>query len=403
MAVPAVACYISPRMPFAFRLEATSHGARAGTLVTDHCELPTPVFMPVGTQGTVKGTTVAGLRSTGSRLILGNAYHLYLRPGVELIEAAGGLHRFIGWDGAILTDSGGYQVFSLPNLRRVSGDGVTFRSHIDGSLHVFTPETVMEAQARIGADIMMSFDYFGAIPCGRPEAEQSVALTTDWARRGRDVNGARFDRNGYEQVVFGIVQGAQYEDLRVRSADEIAALDFPGYAVGGLSVGETKAETWDIAEVVTARLPVDRPRYLMGMGTPLDLVEGVARGVDMFDCVLPTRNARNGTVFTRDGRVVLRNAVHARDLAPLDAECGCDTCREHSRAYLRHLFMAGEMLGPILATRHNLHFYADTMRAARAAIVSDEFETWRRSFVDRFLRGADGAETREDNHKRRTS
>ncbi|MDH4037023.1 MAG: tRNA guanosine(34) transglycosylase Tgt [Candidatus Krumholzibacteria bacterium] len=390
-------------MPFAFRLEATSHGARAGTLITDHCELPTPVFMPVGTQGTVKGIAVEGIRATGARIILGNTYHLVMRPGVELIESAGGLHRFIGWDGAILTDSGGYQVFSLPSLRRVSGEAVTFRSHIDGSLHVFSPEAVMEAQARIGADIMMSFDYFSGIPSSRAEAENSVRLTTAWARRGRDVNGARFNRNGYEQVVFGIVQGAEYPDLRERSANEIAELDFPGYAVGGLSVGESKDETWDMAETVTGRLPADRPRYLMGMGTPLDLVEGVARGVDMFDCVLPTRNARNGTVFTRDGKVVLKNSVHARDLSPLDAECACDTCRNHSRAYLRHLFQAGEMLGPMLATRHNLHFYADTMRAARAAIVDGTFDSWKRSFTDRFTRGGNGSVDAGSENQRRTS
>jgi queuine tRNA-ribosyltransferase len=390
-------------MPFAFRLEATSHGARAGTLVTDHAELPTPVFMPVGTQGTVKGTAVEGIRATGARLILGNTYHLVLRPGVELIEAAGGLHRFIGWDGALLTDSGGFQVFSLPSLRRVNDEGVTFRSHIDGTLHAFTPEAVIDAQARIGADILMSFDYFSGIPTSRDEAEKSVRLTTAWARRGRAVHGARFDRSGWEQVVFGIVQGAEYPDLRARSADEVAALDFPGYALGGLSVGETKHETWDMAETVTARLPADRPRYLMGMGTPLDLVEGVARGVDMFDCVLPTRNARNGTVFTRDGKVVLKNSVHTRDLEPLDAECACDTCRNHSRAYLRHLFIAGEMLGPILATRHNLHFYADTMRAARAAIVAGEFESWKRSFTERFTRGGETAAGADSENQRRTS
>ncbi|HEX5132737.1 MAG TPA: tRNA guanosine(34) transglycosylase Tgt [Candidatus Krumholzibacteria bacterium] len=390
-------------MPFAFRLEATSHGARAGTLVTDHCELPTPVFMPVGTQATVKGITAEGIRATGARILLGNAYHLYLRPGVELIEAAGGLHRFMGWDGAILTDSGGYQLFSLPGLRRVRDDGVTFQSHLDGSRHLFTPEVVMEVQARIGADILMSFDYFGGIPCDRAEAERSVQLTTRWARRGRDVNGARFNRNGYEQVVFGIVQGAQYEDLRIQSLEELAGLDFPGYALGGLSVGETKLETWELAQLVTERLPADRPRYLMGMGTPLDLVEGIARGVDMFDCVLPTRNARNGTVFTRDGKVVLRNAAHTRDLAPLDAECGCDTCRNHSRAYLRHLFNAGEMLGPMLATRHNLHFYADTMRAARAAIMEGRFDVWRRSFVERFERGKDRALRTGEENQRRTS
>jgi queuine tRNA-ribosyltransferase len=387
-------------MPFAYRFEASSGGARAGTLVTDHCELPTPVFMPVGTQATVKGLTPDAVRATGARILLGNAYHLYLRPGVDLIESAGGLHRFMGWDGAILTDSGGYQVFSLPGLRRVRDEGVTFRSHIDGSSHHFTPEVVMEAQARIGADIIMSFDYFGGIPCERAEAEHSVELTTQWARRGRDAVGARFNRNGYEQVVFGIVQGAQYEDLRIRSLEEIAALDFPGYAVGGLSVGESKGETWDLTETVTSRLPADRPRYLMGMGTPLDLVEGVARGVDMFDCVMPTRNGRNGTVFTRDGKVALRNARHARDLAPLDDACSCPACRNHSRAYLRHLFMAGEMLGPVLATQHNLQFYQDTMRAARAAILNDEFENWRRSFTGRFLRDNDRADDTEETQRR---
>ncbi|HXV14080.1 MAG TPA: tRNA guanosine(34) transglycosylase Tgt [Candidatus Krumholzibacteria bacterium] len=374
-------------MPFSFRVEARSQGARAGILVTDHGSIETPVFMPVGTQGSVKGVTSRGVWDTGARLILGNTYHLYLRPGVDLIARAGGLHRFIGWDGALLTDSGGYQVFSLASLMRVTDSGVTFRSHIDGSLHEFTPEAVMEAQARIGADIAMSFDYFGGIPCERAEAERSVALTTAWARRGLNATGARFDRYGYQQVVFGIVQGAEYADLRARSAQELTDLDFPGYAIGGLSVGESKDATWDLAEGVTALLPQDRPRYLMGMGTPLDLIDAVARGVDMMDCVLPTRNARNGTVFTRDGKVVLRNAAYAEDLAPLDSECACVACRNHSRAYLRHLFLSGEMLGPMLASSHNLFFYADTMRAARGAIVRGEFDAWRSAFVDRFTRG----------------
>jgi len=390
-------------MPFAFRLEATSGGARAGTVVTDHGEVATPVFMPVGTQGAVKGTTAEAVWDTGARILLGNAYHLYLRPGVDLIERAGGLHRFMAWRGAILTDSGGYQVFSLASLRRVTRSGVKFRSHLDGSLHEFTPESVMDAQARIGADILMSFDTFGGIPCPRSDAEHSVELTTEWARRGRAVNGARFNRAGYEQVVFGIVQGAEYPDLRARSLAEIAELDFPGYAIGGLSVGEGKEATWDIAEQVATGLPADRPRYLMGMGTPRDLVEGVARGVDMFDCVLPTRNARNGTVFTRAGKVALRNAVHAGDLSPLDPECGCPTCRTHTRAYLRHLFMAGEMLGPMLATQHNLHFYADTMRAARAAIVDDEFESWRRAFVAGQSRADETDDEANEPTRRRTS
>lgn len=382
-------------MPFAFHLEAASGSARAGRIVTDHGEFPTPVFMPVGTQATVKGTTIDGIWETGARILLGNTYHLYMRPGVELIERAGGLHRFMGWEGAILTDSGGYQVFSLASLRRLGDDGVRFRSHVDGSLHMFTPESVMAAQARIGADILMSFDYFGGIPCPRDEAERSVALTTAWARRGRDVNGARFNRNGYEQVVFGIVQGAEYEDLRRRSLEEITALDFPGYAIGGLAVGEDKNLTRDITELCASLLPTDRPRYLMGMGTPLDLVEGIARGVDMYDCVLPTRNGRTGTVFTRDGRVVLKNAVHHDDFAPLDAACGCSTCRRHTRAYMRHLFMAGEMLGPMLATQHNLHFYADVMRDARQAIVEGRFEAWRAAFVDRYARG-EAARVRDD-------
>jgi queuine tRNA-ribosyltransferase len=390
-------------MPFAFHLEARSGSARAGRVVTDHGEVPTPVFMPVGTQATVKGVTIDGLLESGARILLGNTYHLCMRPGVDLIEKAGGLHRFMGWDGAMLTDSGGYQVFSLASLRRLGDDGVRFRSHVDGSLHMFTPESVMTAQARIGADILMSFDYFGGIPCPRQDAEHSVALTTAWARRGRAVNGARFDRGGYEQVVFGIVQGAEYEDLRRRSAEDIVALDFPGYAIGGLAVGEDRRQTRDITELCTALLPADRPRYLMGMGTPVDLVEGIARGVDMYDCVLPTRNGRTGTVFTRDGRVVLKNAANQHDFGPIDAECACSTCRRYTRAYLRHLFLAGEMLGPMLTTQHNLHFYADVMRDARRSIVEGRFDAWRGAFVDRYARG-EAARARDPiENQRRTS
>jgi queuine tRNA-ribosyltransferase len=390
-------------MPFSFHVEACSGSARAGRVVTDHGVIPTPVFMPVGTQATVKGATIEGILETGARILLGNTYHLCMRPGVELIDRAGGLHRFMGWDGAILTDSGGYQVFSLASLRRLGDDGVRFRSHVDGSLHMFTPESVMTAQARIGADIIMSFDYFGGIPCPRPDAEQSAALTTAWARRGRAVNGARFNRSGWEQVVFGIVQGAEYEDLRRRSAGEIMDLDFPGYAIGGLAVGEDKQLTRDIIELCTAMLPTDRPRYLMGMGTPLDLVEGIARGVDMYDCVLPTRNGRTGTVFTRDGRVVLKNATHVDDFTPIDSECGCSTCRRHTRSYLRHLFMVGEMLGPMLATQHNLHFYADVMRAARASIIDGTFGSWRTAFVDRYSRGEAARGRDQEGNQRRIS
>jgi queuine tRNA-ribosyltransferase len=390
-------------MPFVFHLDAASGGARAGRIVTDHGEFPTPVFMPVGTQATVKGATIDGLTDTGARILLGNTYHLCMRPGPELIERAGGLHRFMGWDGAILTDSGGYQVFSLASLRRLGDDGVRFRSHVDGSLHMFTPESVMTAQARIGADIIMSFDYFSGIPCTREDAERSVQLTSAWAKRGRAVNGARFNRNGWEQVVFGIVQGAEYEDLRQRSAEEIIALDFPGYAIGGLAVGEDKQLTRDITEFTAAMLPSNKPRYLMGMGTPLDLVESVARGVDMFDCVLPTRNGRTGTVFTRDGRVVLKNAANQEDFTPLDVECTCSTCRRHTRAYLRHLFLVGEMLGPMLATQHNLHFFADVMREARRAIVDGNFAAWRVAFVERYERGESARARDHEERQRRIS
>jgi len=375
-------------MPFGFRLDHTSSGARAGTVNTDHGSIETPVFMPVGTQGTVKATTTAILRDViGAQIVLGNAYHLFLRPGVALIEKAGGLHRFINWDRPILTDSGGFQVFSLADLRKISSEGITFRSHVDGSEHLFTPEVVIDAETRIGADIIMSFDYCTSFPCSRDEAEKAVELTTLWARRGLNPHGARFDVNGYEQVIFGIVQGSAYADLRKRSAAELMEMDFPGYAVGGLSTGETKDTTWEITELVTGELPADKPRYLMGVGTPLDLIDGVARGVDMFDCVMPTRNGRNGTVFTREGKLVLKNAVHAEDFRPIDETCGCDTCRSYSRAYLRHLFMAGEILGPMLATHHSLYFYCDLMRKMRAAIEADRFDKWRAEFVEAYAAG----------------
>jgi queuine tRNA-ribosyltransferase len=375
-------------MPFGFELEHTSGPARAGRLRTDHSVIETPVFMPVGTQATVKAALPSALRDDiGARIILGNAYHLFLRPGVDLIETAGGLHGFMGWDRSILTDSGGYQVFSLADLRKVDTDGITFRSHIDGSLHLFTPEKVIEVQARIGADIIMSFDYCTALPCERAEAELAVELTTAWARRGLAVRGPRFSHYDHEQVVFGIVQGSSYADLRRRSMGELLEMEFPGYAVGGLSVGESKEQTWEMTEIVTGGLPVDRPRYLMGVGTPLDLVDGVARGIDMFDCVLPTRNGRNGTVFTNDGKMVLKNARYANDFRPIDEECGCDTCRSFTRAYIRHLFVAGEILGPVLATHHSLYYYCETMRRMREAIARDEFETWRRAFAERYNAG----------------
>jgi len=377
-------------MPFGFCLECTSGGARAGVIHTDHGSITTPVFMPVGTQGTVKATTSEKLKDPiGAQIILGNAYHLFLRPGVALVKRAGGLHRFIEWDRPILTDSGGYQVYSLADMRRIDDDGISFRSHIDGSLHLFTPEVVIEAQAKIGADIIMSFDYCAPFPCERAEAERAVELTTDWAKRGLSPYGSRLTNrdNEHEQVVFGIVQGSCYPDLRRRSMEALLELDFPGYAVGGLSVGEAKDQMWEITELVAGGLPQNRPRYLMGVGTPMDLVDGVACGIDMFDCVMPTRNARNGTVFTRKGKMVLKNMAFTDDFLPIDEECGCDTCRDHSRAYIRHLFAAGEILGPVLATHHSLYFYCDLMRRMRAAIEADRFEAWRAEFTEQYNSG----------------
>jgi len=375
-------------MSISFEVAGTSAGARAGVLRTDHGVVKTPVFMPVGTQAAVKALSPRSLVETGAQILLSNTYHLVLRPGTEIIAEAGGLHGFMSWDKPILTDSGGFQVFSLADMRKVSDEGITFRSHIDGSLHLFTPENVIEAQAMLGADIVMSFDYCTDFPCDRGEAERAVTLTSDWARRGAGVYGTRFDKNGYERVIFGIVQGSVYPDLRRRSANELLALDFPGYAIGALSVGEDRAVTRDLTELVTGMLPQDKPRYVMGMGTPLDLVNGVARGVDMFDCVMPTRNARNGTVFTRRGKIVLKNAAYTRDFSPIDEECECNTCRNFSRAYLRHLFNAGEMLGPTLATFHSLYFYQELMRNMREAILEGRFAKWRAGFIELYESGA---------------
>ncbi len=376
-------------MPISFELLCADGPARAGLLKTDHGDVLTPVFMPVGTQAAVKAVTPAILEDVGARIILANTYHLVLRPGSDRIEKLGGLHRFMAWNRPILTDSGGFQVLSLADLRRIDDEGITFRSHIDGSLHLFTPESAIEDQAKLGADIIMSFDYCTGYPCTHDEAQRSVELTTLWAKRGREVFGGRVERNGYERVIFGIVQGSIYPDLRDRSCTELLGLDFPGYAIGGLSVGEEHPRTWDIAEQVAASLPGERPRYLMGMGTPLDLVEGVSRGIDMFDCVMPTRNARNGTVFTGNGKIVLKNAAHAGDPGPIDEACSCYTCRNFSRAYLRHLFQAGEMLGPTLATYHSLHYYCDLMRQIRNSIENGYFEPWRKEFVDRYTAGAE--------------
>jgi queuine tRNA-ribosyltransferase len=356
-------------------------GARAGVLTTPHSVIETPVFMPVGTHAAVKTMSQQELAAYDARVILGNTYHLYLRPGPELISEAGGLHRFMGWDGSILTDSGGFQVFSLSGLRKITREGVEFRSHIDGSRHMFTPERVIEIERAIGADLIMAFDECAPFPSTREYAEQSASLTTEWAARCRETH-ERFDDGS--QALFGIAQGSVYPDLRERSIRELAAMDFRGYAIGGLAVGESREEMFSMVGLSTSLLPAEKPRYLMGVGYPDDIADAVSLGVDMFDCVLPTRNARNGTVFTRNGRVVLNKAYQAHSFAPIDPECGCPACRNYTRAYLRHLFRIGEILGPRLATLHSIRFYLDTMRDMRTAILEDRFPQWRGDFLRRY-------------------
>ena len=372
-------------MPFAFRLLATDPaGARLGRMETDHGAVETPAFMPVGTQATVKTLSSADLLDIGADIVLANTYHLYLRPGEKLVAGMGGIHRFMAWPRPVLTDSGGYQILSLADLRRLSDDGVEFRSHLDGSTHELTPEKAVAVQLDIGSDVMMVLDECTSWPCGRDEAERAVARTTRWARRSLGVCGPRVVRDGYERVLFGIVQGSVYHDLRERSAAELVSCDFPGYAIGGLSVGEPKDETFAVLSRTAPLLPSEKPRYLMGVGLPEDIVEGVARGIDLFDCVLPTRNARNGAVFTSAGKLVVRNAAYARDERPLDPACGCMVCRTYSRAYLRHLFNAGEMLGPRLATHHSVHFYLHLVSEMRQAIREGRFAAWRKAFYESY-------------------
>ncbi len=392
--------------------------ARAGRLHTSRGIVETPVFMPVGTAGTVKGVTQEMLESLGAQIILANTYHLFLRPGYETIRAFGGLHRFMAWPHPILTDSGGFQVMSLKGLGRVTEDGVWFRSHLDGSSHFLSPERAVEIQRALGADVIMTLDECVEYPASHESLHRAVKLTGRWARRAKECflsdenreSGAGCRVSGeaansastaigitgtevlpgesYEPpstlhptpdtrlpspALFGIVQGGVDKDLRRESAEELVELGFEGYALGGFSVGEPKAEMYDVVEYTAALLPAERPRYLMGVGTPADLVECVARGIDMFDCVLPTRNARNACVFTSEGRIIIKNAHYARDESPLDPACPCPVCRRYSRSYLRHLFVAGEMLGGILATQHNLYFYLDTLRKVRQSILSGEF------------------------------
>ena len=365
-------------MPFEFtvRHEDRFTGARLGLMNTPHGAVETPVFAPVGTQATVKTLTPQQLGELGATLVLANTYHLYLRPGAEVVARLGGLHHFMGWEGPILTDSGGYQVFSLPNLRRVRDDGVVFRSHIDGSEHFLSPERVIAIQELLGADIIMAFDECAA-PLDRPGAEEAMRRTHAWAER---CLGARQRR---DQALFGIVQGGAFADLRQISGYVLSEMPFDGYAIGGLSVGEPKERTWEMVDVTVPCLPATKPRYLMGVGSPEDLFEGVSRGIDLFDSVLPTRLARNGAVFTRRGRLNLRNAQFADDASPIEDHAPCYTCQHFTRAYLRHLVQTGEVLGLVLNTIHNLAFLVGLMREVRAAIAEGRFA----ALKDEFLAG----------------
>ncbi len=346
--------------------------ARAGLLHTPHGAIETPVFMPVGTAGTVKGMTQAMLEELGARIILGNTYHLFLRPGHELIRQLGGLHKFMSWDRAILTDSGGFQVFSLSKLRKIEEEGVTFRSHLDGSAHFFTPESTVEVQNALGSDIQMQLDECTPYPASHETSKKSMELSARWASRAR----AAWTSAPSPGSLFPIVQGGMYTDLRIDSAKRLVDLDLPGYAIGGLSVGEPRALTFDMVSATEPHLPTDRPRYVMGVGMPEEIGRYVASGIDMMDCVLPTRNARNGTLFTSQGRVHIGNAKYAADQGPLDPRCACPVCKRYSRAYLRHLYQAGEILASVLNTCHNLHFYLDRMRSIRQAIIAEDLASY---------------------------
>jgi queuine tRNA-ribosyltransferase len=412
-----------------FEITAREGESRAGILQTRRGAIETPVFMPVGTAGTVKGTRFEELEAPDldARIILGNTYHLWLRPGIDAIKACGGLHKFIGWERALLTDSGGFQVWSLGELRKITEEGTEFRSHLDGALCFLSPEISMQVQAALGAEIAMAFDECAPGEATHEEARKSMELTLRWAKRSKDefeclqagrlrsqANGAGMDAGepqagmpalqkmpalqrmpalqkmtALQQALFGIVQGASHFDLRRESLERTVEIGFDGYAIGGLSVGEEKPLMLSVIEDIAPRMPADKPRYLMGVGTPEDLIEAVARGVDMFDCVLPTRNGRNGQAFTSHGKLNVKNARFATDQRPLDESCSCSVCRRHSRAYIRHLYLAGEMLASILLTHHNLAFFLDTMRGVRQAIRSGQFAKFRREFTEHLNYGID--------------
>jgi len=364
-------------------------GARRGRLATPHGTVETPFFLPVGTQASVKALTQEALEELGAEILLANTYHLYLRPGHELIRRLGGLHQFMSWPHAILTDSGGYQVFSLSRLRRVTDEGVRFRSHLDGSKHLLTPEKAAEIQLALGSDIAMVLDECIETPAPRHEAEAALKRTTAWARRAREYFQESDRRNGQrpQQWQFGIVQGATFADLRRESARQLLEFDFPGHAVGGLAVGEPHETTCEMTAEVIALLPKDRPRYLMGVGRPEQIADYVALGIDMMDCVLPTRAARHGCLYTSEGRVLIKNSRFAEDQRPIDSSCSCSVCRRYTRAYLRHLFAAGELTAAILATHHNVHFYLDIMRQIREAIEFGNLANFSSEMCARYAAG----------------
>jgi queuine tRNA-ribosyltransferase len=354
-------------------------GARLGVVHTPHGSFETPVFMPVGTQATVKGMTPDELKEIDAKIILSNTYHLYMRPGNKLIREAGGLHSFMNWDRPILTDSGGFQVFSLSDLRNIKEEGVIFKSHIDGSKHLFSPELAIEIQNDLGADIIMSFDECIPYPADYEYTKKSLERTTRWAERCKNAH-----TNTDKQALFGIVQGGMFPDLRQQSARELVEMDFPGYSIGGLSVGEPAEDMYRMLECTVPLLPENKPRYLMGVGSPDYLIEGAIRGIDMFDCVLPTRNGRNGTVMTSRGRLIVRDAKYARDFSPIDPECDCYACRNFSRAYIRHLLKAQEVLGIRLTTWHNLKFLINLMKKVRQAIMDDRLADFRNEFFSNY-------------------
>jgi len=374
---------------FSFEIQHTdATGARRGLLSTPHGVIETPFFLPVGTAATVKALTQEALETLGAKIILANTYHLYLRPGHALIRKLGGLHAFMSWRGAILTDSGGYQVFSLADLRKISDDGVRFRSHLDGSEHLLTPEKAAEIQLALGSDIAMVLDECIETPAPRSLAEAALQRTTAWAQRARNYFAQHAEEDGrLPQWQFGIVQGATFADLRRESAHQLLALDFPGYAVGGLAVGEPHDVTCEMAAEVTALLPANRPRYLMGVGRPEQIADYVALGIDMMDCVLPTRAARHACLYTTEGRVLIKNARYIDDQRPIDPQCSCSVCRRYTRAYLRHLFGAGEITAAILATHHNIHFYLDIMGQIREAIRFGQLQKFAAGVRAQYLAG----------------